>query len=238
MELIQLSQPSKSLHFPYQTLVFATVWDLASLNIVLGLNSEASKPFKAIATALWAFTAYYDEELTTVYGVEFGFDSNFTAKVASAGAHGTKIEDIIPARGLGQGIEKSLYPLDEQIHRLKLAVRSVADAGLPDIVINAHCDVFALQDDLKLNHETCMKEAVKRGKGYLDARRGYGAGFTEGDVQTAIRLGQTRAALSVLQLAKLGVARINVGSGLFQIAMNAAKKSAISVLEGGLLEEV
>lgn len=26
-----------------------------------------------------------DEELTTVYGVEFGFDSNFTAKVASAG---------------------------------------------------------------------------------------------------------------------------------------------------------
>lgn len=57
-------------------------------------------------------------------------------------------------------------------------------------------------------------------------------------MQTAIRLGQTRAALSVLQLAKLGVARINVRSGLFQIAMNAAKKSAISVLEGGLLEEV
>ncbi|KAF5704959.1 carboxyphosphonoenolpyruvate phosphonomutase [Fusarium globosum] len=136
MELNQLSQTLKPFHVPYQTLVFANVWDLASLNIVLGLNSEASKPFKAIATALWVFAAYY---------------------------------------------------------------------------------------------------------------RGYGAGFTEDDKQTlikeldgrvSIRLGQTRAALLVSQLAKLRVARINVGPSLFQVAMNAAKKSDVNVLEGGILEEV
>ncbi|KAF5625467.1 hypothetical protein F25303_11367 [Fusarium sp. NRRL 25303] len=58
------------------------------LNMVLGLNSEASKPVKAIATALWAFAASLrkeDGELTMVHGVEFGFDSNFTGKVSSAG---------------------------------------------------------------------------------------------------------------------------------------------------------
>lgn len=58
------------------------------------------------------------------------------------------------------------------------------------------------------------------------------------DDRVAIRLGQTRAALSVSQLAKLWVVRINVGPSLFQIAMNVAKKSDISVLEGGLLEKV
>ncbi|KAG5824952.1 hypothetical protein H9Q74_004936 [Fusarium xylarioides] len=171
-----------------------------------------------------------------------------------AGAHGANIEDSIPARGLEQGIEHSLHPLSEQIRRLQLVARAAAAAGLPDFVINARCDVFALGDGANLNHETRMKEAVRRVKAYLDAGattvflwREYGVGFTQVDVQTlvkeldgrvAIRLGQTRAALSVSKLAKLGVARISIGPSLFQIAMNAAKRSALSVFEGGRLEEV
>lgn len=280
MESNKLAQTLKSLHIPSQPLIFANVWDLASLNMVLCLNSEVSKPVKAIATASWSFAASLgikDEELTMEQNL--ASIRNLAATVASAdlplsvdlqdgcgsrlreavseaiqaGAHGANIEDSIPARGLRQGIEKSLYPLNEQIRRLKLAVRAAADAGLPDFVINARCDEFALKDDLNLNNETRMKEAVRRGKAYLDAGattvffwRGYGTGFTEGDVQTlvkeldgrvAIRLGQTRAALSVSQLAKLGVARISIGPSLFQIAMNAAKKSALGILEGGRLEE-
>ncbi|KAF4440276.1 carboxyphosphonoenolpyruvate phosphonomutase [Fusarium acutatum] len=281
MESNQLAQTLKSLHIPSQPLIFANVWDLPSLNMVLCLNSEASKPVKAIATASWAFAASLcikDEELTMEQNLasirnlaatvasaglplsvdlQDGYGSRLREAVTQAiqaGAHGANIEDSIPARGLKQGIEHSLYPLSEQIRRLQLAVRAAVDAGLPDFVINARCDVFALKGHLNLNNEMCMKEAVRRGKAYLDAGAttvffwcGYGAGFTEGDVQTlvkeldgrvAIRLGQTQAALSVSQLAKLGVARISVGPSLFQIAMDAAKKSAISVLEGGRLEDV
>ncbi|PNP81017.1 hypothetical protein FNYG_05484 [Fusarium nygamai] len=281
MESNNLAQTLKSLHIPSQPLIFANVWDLASLNMVLSLNSNALRPVKAIATASWAFAASLgikDEDLTMEQNLasirniaatvasaglplsvdlQDGYGSRLREAVTQAiqaGAHGANIEDSIPAHGLGEGVEHSLYPLSEQIRRLQLAVKAAADAGLPDFVINARCDIFALEDAANLNHETRMKEAVRRGKAYLDAGattvffwRGYGAGFTEADVQTlvkeldghvAIRLGQTREALSVSQLAKLGVARISIGPSLFQIAMDAAKRSALSVLEGGRLEEV
>ncbi|EWG49007.1 hypothetical protein FVEG_08634 [Fusarium verticillioides 7600] len=264
------AQTLKSLHIPSQPLIFAKVWDLASLNMVLSLSSETSKPVKATATASWAFAASLgveDEELTmeqnlasirnlaaraTSAGLPLSVDLQdgygFRLREAvnqafQAGAHGANIEDSIPARGLGQGIEHSLYP-----------VKATADAGPPDFVINARCDVFALEDVANLNHETRMKESVRRGKAYLDAGattvffwRGYGAGFTEADVQTlvkeldghvAIRLGQTPEALSVSQLAKLGVTRISIGPSIFQMAMDAAKRSALNFLEGGRLGEV
>ncbi|RBR15205.1 hypothetical protein FVER53590_08634 [Fusarium verticillioides] len=256
------AQTLKSLHIPSQPLIFANVWDLASLNVVLSLSSKTSKPVKATATASWAFAASLgveDEELTmernlasirnlaaraTSAGLPLSVDLQdgygFRLREAvnqafQAGAHGANIEDSIPARGLGQGIEHSLY-------------------RPPDFVINARCDVFALEDVANLNHETRMKESVRRGKAYLDAGattgffwRGYGAGFTEADVQTlvkeldghvAIRLGQTPEALSVSQLAKLGVTRISIGPSLFQMAMDAAKRSALNFLEGGRLGEV
>ncbi|KAG9496133.1 hypothetical protein J7337_012712 [Fusarium musae] len=250
------AQTLKSLHIPSQPLIFANVWDLASLNLVLSLNSETSKPVKATATASWAFAAspgVEDEELTmeqnlasirnlaaraTSAGLPLSVDlqdgygfrlREAVTQALQAGAHGANIEDSIPAR-------------------------APADAGLPDFVINARCDVFALKDVANLNHETRMKESVRRGKAYFDAGattvffwRGYGAGFTEADVQTlvkeldghvAIRLGQTPEALSVSQLAKSGVTRIGIGPSLFQMAMDAAKRSALNFLEGGRLGEL
>ncbi|KAF5717560.1 C6 transcription factor [Fusarium mundagurra] len=128
--------------------------------MVLSLSSEASKTVKSIATASWAFAASLgidDEELTMEQNL--ASIRNLAATVASAvtqviqvGAHGVNIEDNIPARGIEQGIEHSLHPLSEQIRRLQLAVRAAADGGLPDFAINAHCDVFALKDDLNLDN--------------------------------------------------------------------------------------
>ncbi|KAF5558765.1 C6 transcription factor [Fusarium phyllophilum] len=164
--------------------------------MVLSLNSEASKLVKAIATASWAFAASLgikDEELTMEQNLasirniavtvasaglplyvdlQDGYGSRLREAVTQAiqaGAHGANIEDIIPARGLEQGTEHSLHPLSEQIRRLQLVARAAADAGLPDFVINARCDVFALEDGANLNHETRIKEAVRRVKAYLDA---------------------------------------------------------------------
>ncbi|KAF4497882.1 C6 transcription factor [Fusarium agapanthi] len=263
MESNKLARTSKSLHIRSQSLIFANVWDLASLNMVLCLDSEASKPVKAIATASWAIAASLgmkDKDLTMEHNLasirslaptvasaglplsvdlQDGYGSHLREAVTKAiqvEAHGANIEDSIPDRSLGQGIEHSLYPLSEQIARLQLA-------GLPD-----------LKDDAGLDKETRMKEALKCGKAYLDAGattvffwRGYGTGFTKGEVQTLvnelggcveIRLVQARGALSTSDLGKLGVARISIGPSLFQIAMHAAKKSALSILEGGCLEQV
>ncbi|KAF5605579.1 C6 transcription factor [Fusarium pseudoanthophilum] len=189
--------------------------------MVLSLNSEASKPVNAIATASWAFAASL-AGLPLSVDLQDGYGSRLREAVTQAiqaGAHGANIEDSIPAHGLGQGVEHPLCPLSEQIRRLQLAVKAAADEGLPDFVINARCDVFALKDGPNLRSEARLEEEIRRGKAYLGAGattaffwRGYGAGFTEADVQilvggldghVAIRLGQTREALSVSQLAKL-----------------------------------
>ncbi|KAF5552767.1 C6 transcription factor [Fusarium napiforme] len=212
--------------------------------MVLSLNSEASKPGKAIATASWAFAASLgikDEELTLEQ--HLASIRNITATVASAGlplpddlqegygsrlreavtqaiqagAHGANIEDSIPAHGLGHGVEHSLCPLGEQICRLQLAVKAAADEDLPDFGINARCDVFALKDGPNLHSEARLKEAIRphnlAGATTVFFWRGYGAGFREAD------------------LAKLGVARISIGRSLFQITMDAAKKSALMSFE-------
>ncbi|KAF4443196.1 hypothetical protein F53441_11505 [Fusarium austroafricanum] len=281
MEANELAQTLKPLHVPYYPIIFANVWDTASLNMVLSLNSDKSKPVRAIATASWAFAASLgirDEELTMEQNLDTirrlaaatrltglplsvdlqdGYGSRIVEAVSGAvlvGAHGANLEDSIPSQGLGKGVEESLYPLNEQISRLRLALQAAAGAGVPDFVINARCDVFALGGVSGFGNEERMKEAVKRGKAYLEAGattvfywRGYEAGLTESEVRelvkeldgrVAVRLGQTKGALSTSDLGKLGVARISIGPSLFQIAMHAAKKSALSVLQGGQLEEV
>ncbi|KAL4725757.1 hypothetical protein ACLX1H_007910 [Fusarium chlamydosporum] len=275
MEANMLTQTFKSLHTPYYPLILANVWDVASLSMVLSLNSEPSQPVRAIATASWAFAASLgieDEELTLeqnlaairniapairraglplTVDLQDGYGPRIREAAAAAmlaGAHGANLEDSIPSQGHKNGVEKLLYPISEQTHRIRLALQAATEAGDADFVINARCDVFALDDDSGLNHSKCMKEAVERGKAYLEAGattvffwRGYGAGFTKKEVRelvrelngrVAIRLGQTKEALSTSELGNLGVARISVGPSLFQIAMHAAKQSALSILQG------
>ncbi|WZH48349.1 phosphoenolpyruvate phosphomutase-domain-containing protein [Fusarium acuminatum] len=260
----------KSLHIPHHPLVLSNVRDVASLNAVLGINTEDSQPVKAIATASWAFAAALgikDEDLTmeqnlsaTRYlsptvaraglplsvDLQDGYGSRIQEAVqqaVEAGAQGANLEDSIPSQGLGNGTEGSLYSLS-----------AASDAGCPDFVINARCGIFALGYVPGLENNTRIQEAVKRGKAYLEAGattvfywRGYGAGMTEDEVcklvdelvgRVAIRLGQTKSALSVAKLGKIGVSRISVGPSLFQIAMHAAKPSAMDVLQGGQLREI
>lgn len=277
----ELAKTLESLHIPHHPLIFANVWDIASLNTVLSINTEDSKPVKAIATASWAFAAALgikDEDLTMEQNLsairclapivaraglplsvdlQDGYGSRIQEAVMQAvqvGAHGGNLEDSIPSQGLGDGIEGSLYFISYQTKRIRLACQAASDAGCPDFVINARCDVFALGDVPGLDSDTRIQEAVKRGKAYLEAGattifywRRYGAGMTEEEVcklveelggRVAIRLRQIKNALSVAELGKIGVARISVGPSLFQIAMHAAKQSTIDLLQGGHLQEV
>ncbi|RFU79273.1 hypothetical protein TARUN_2985 [Trichoderma arundinaceum] len=192
----QSAQALKALHKPGSPIVFSNVWDPSSLNAIVSLNSESSKPVKALATASWAIAATLgikDEELTMVQNLEAiskiaplaeqaglplsvdlqdGYGDFIIAAVTAAveyGAAGANIEDSIPSAGFGKGISGSLYKLDDQVARLKRALDAAKEAGAPDFALNARCDVFRLDASPDLSYETRLAEALKRGKAYLAA---------------------------------------------------------------------
>ncbi|KAL7934017.1 phosphoenolpyruvate phosphomutase domain-containing protein [Trichoderma chlorosporum] len=244
----QSAQTLKALHKPGSPLVLSNIWDVSSLNAITSLNSEqASKPVKALATASWAIAASLgikDEELTMVQNLEAisriaplaekaglplsvdlqdGYGDLISAVVTAAveyGAAGANLEDSIPSAGFGKGISGSLYKLEDQAARLKRAVDAAKDAGAPDFVINARCDVFRLEaPDLSL--ETRLAEAIKRGKAYLEAGAttvfffGGPNGMTSDSVKTlvkeldgkvAVMLSGKPGSLTTSDLANLGVA--------------------------------
>lgn len=274
-----LAQTLNSLHVPSSPIVFPNIWDLASLNAILSLNTPTSRPVKAVATASWAFAASLgikDEELTLEQnlaaiqkivpavqkaGLPLSVDLqdgygdqivNVVRRAVEMGAHGANIEDSIPAEGFGKGIEGSLYGMNDQVTRLKMALKAARDAGCPDFALNARCDVFVLSPSSDLTDEVRMKEAITRGKAYLDAGAttvfywGGPRGLRDAEIKAlvkelggkvAVKLGQGDGVLSTKELGEMGVARISVGPSLFTIAMEAAKNSALDILQGGNLCE-
>lgn len=170
-----------------------------------------------------------------------------------AGVVGANIEDSIPQAGFAAGIAGSLYPLDEQIRRLRIAASAAEAAGCRDFVINARCDVFCLEDGSKppLDDDTLLVEAVARGKAFLEAGAAtvfYWGGpqrrMTKAHVQRLVQELNGRVAVqltayasnpTVAELAELGVARISVGPALYRIAIDAIQNAASSIFCQGKL---
>jgi 2-methylisocitrate lyase-like PEP mutase family enzyme len=271
----------KALHVPSSPIIFTNIWDIASLNTLISLNDGDLQPVKAVASASWAVAATLgvkDEELSAEQNLDFisrigpicraaglplsvdvqdGYGDKIESVVTDvvrAGASGANIEDSIPSAGFDHGIEGSLYPLDEQVRRLKAALRAAHDAGCPDFVLNARCDVFKLSEEPSLTDEVRMKEAIARGKAYLEAGAttifywgGSGRGLHTAEVETlvkelggkvAVKLSRGSSALTPDQLCKIGVARISVGPELFRSAMEAFKKDALTIYSGASLAAI
>ncbi|GFP55689.1 hypothetical protein ACSS6W_008930 [Trichoderma asperelloides] len=272
----QLAQELKALHKPGSPLVLSNVWDVSSLNTILSLNSESSKPVKALATASFAIAAtlgIQDEELSMVQNLEAiskiaplaeqagiplsvdiqdGYGDLITAVVTAVveyGAAGANIEDSIPSAGFDKGISGSLYKLEDQVVRLKRALDAAKEAGAPDFVLNARCDAFRLAPSPDLTYEIRLAEAIKRGKAFLEAGAttvfywgGQGQGLTSETVKTLVKeldgkvaviMSGAPGSLTTADLAKLGVARISVGPGLYLAAINAVKTVASRMFSGG-----
>lgn len=268
----------KALHTPSSPIIFPNVWDLASFNAVTSLNTSTSKPVKAIATASWAIAATLgikDEDLTLEQNLDAisriaplcrfaglplsadlqdGYGDQIADVVTTAvtiGVVGANIEDSIPSAGFNKGVSGSLYGVDDQIQRLKTALSAATEAGCPDFVLNARCDIFRLENEI--DEEEKMQEAIKRGKVYLDLGAttvfywgGSGRGIRTAQVErlvkeldgrVAVKLSDSADALTTAELAKIGVARISVGPSLFLVAQNAIKKAALSILGGGSLAD-
>lgn len=180
-----------------------------------------------------------------------GYGSRIVEAVTSAveaGAHGANLEDSIPAEGFGKGISGSLYGVEEAVSRIRTALKTAAEAGCPDFTLNARCDVFVLAASEELDDDTRLEEALRRGRAYLDAGATtvfyWGAALNTEHIKTLVAKLDGRVAISqdmgpgaasTAALAELGVARISVGPKLHLIAMEAMKKSALSILQGGNL---
>lgn len=267
----------KKLHEPKSPIILANIWDVASLHSLLTLNTSQSQPVQAIATASWAIAealGIRDEELTAdqnldtisriaphvhAAGLPLSVDlqdgygdaiADVITRAVRLGAVGANIEDSIPSRGFAGGIEGSLYGVEEQTARLRTALRAAREAGCADFVVNARCDVFRLERPVpEPDDETTLREAVRRGKAYLEAGAttvfywgGSGRGLRTSEVErlvreldgrVAVKLGAGPGAMTTKGLGELGVARISIGPSLFLVAMKAVKDAAGVVLTGG-----
>jgi len=266
----------KALHKPGHPIVLANIYDLSSLNALLSLNktSESSGgPVLAIATASYAIAescGVRDEDLTyeqnfaaiapigrlvrqenlpLTVDLQDGYGDRLVETVQTAiklGAAGANFEDSIPSRGYSQGIEGSLRPLEVAVERIKTALKTAAEVGAPDFVINARTDVMRLSP----LPQNALEETIRRGKAFLQAGAttvfvwGGPRGLRTAEVERlvkefdgmlAVKLGDGQDALTVRELADIGVARISVGPSLWFLSMKAFKEGATRILEGGRL---
>ncbi|WP_328299752.1 isocitrate lyase/phosphoenolpyruvate mutase family protein [Streptomyces sp. NBC_00435] len=156
-------------------------------------------------------------------------------EVVSLGAVGINLEDSKAAGG-------PLHTAAEQAGRIRAARAAAAGAGLPELVINARTDVFLFGIGEESGR---LSDVLARIEAYAAA--GADGIFVPGllDLDT---LGQiARGPLpvnvmagpggpSVAELAKAGVRRVSVGTGVAQAAYTAARTAAVEVLEQGTYE--
>lgn len=276
--LKRLHQPSKPIVLP-NIWDIPSLKALLSLNDVAATDDPASRPVKAVATASYAVAeslGVKDEDLTfeqnfaaieriaplvravnlpLTVDLQDGYGARIEEAVAAAvrlGAAGANIEDSIPSAGFDNGIDGSLYGLEEQLDRLTRVFSAARAAGCPDFVLNARCDVFRLEPACAGDDPAVLKEAVRRGRAYLNAGATtvfyWGGGGVKGrglrtsevetlvrdlDGRVAVKLGEKADSLTVSDLAKFGVARISVGPSLYAKAMAAVKVWASNILTGG-----
>lgn len=243
----------KALHVPGKPLVLANVYDILSAQAIAQLPG-----CKALATASYAvaaangvtdddmdmetnlraskaiakIAAEFNKPLTIDIQDTYGKNLRQTiAALVDYGVHGVNLEDV------DKGSQK-LYSQDEAVDRIKLTLKTAAENGVKDFVVNARCDVLVRGGELS--------EVLQRGKAYLAAGAttvfvwgGSGRGVSRDEIKTMVKEfdGRLNVAmkmvdgLNVKELSELGVARISVGPQLQFIAMAAYAEEARKILE-------
>jgi len=250
----EVAKRFKQMHVPGSPVVLVNVYDAASANKLL-----ETKAAKAVGTASYAIAATQgvsDDDLTfeqnlaairtigtvtsrakipLTVDVQDGYDDvAATIKaIIQAGAVGCNIEDLNNAKN-------TLRSKDEAANRIKLALKTARDAGVPDFVVNARSDV--------LNFDGTIGDALDRAQAYLAAgattafiwggAKGRGLRTEEvkqlvdglgGRLNVMMALGPNK--LTVSELKEIGVARISVGPGAFMAAMKAFGETATALLK-------
>ncbi|KAE8156895.1 phosphoenolpyruvate phosphomutase-domain-containing protein [Aspergillus tamarii] len=158
-------------------------------------------------------------------------------ELINLGAVGCNIEDL-------DGTTGQLRPLSEAVARIELAVRTAAELGVPDFVVNARTDVLG---DNTGGKPGSIQDAIERGRAFLRAGActvfvwggAGGRGVSREEIKELVVAFQGRlnvklvlrdGFLTVPEVKELGVARISLGPELYRAAMSGFKEKADAVL--------
>jgi 2-methylisocitrate lyase-like PEP mutase family enzyme len=157
-------------------------------------------------------------DLEAGYGLPAG---ELVERLHAAGAVGCNLEDT------------DHHGPDVLVPAVTHAARVAAVKGAGDVVVNARVDVFARRIGTP---EEQLAAGTDRARRYLDAGADCVYPITLADeaaiasfveaVEGPVNILARPGAPDVATLARLGVARISVGSGLFRTAMGAARAAA------------
>ncbi|MGC9537119.1 isocitrate lyase/phosphoenolpyruvate mutase family protein [Streptomyces sp. UG1] len=158
--------------------------------------------------------------------------------VVAAGAAGINLED-------SKAVGGPLFTAAEQADRIAAARAAATEAGLPELVINARTDVYVFGIGEESGR---LEDVLARAAAYAEA--GADGIFVPGLLDLAV-LGELagRSPLpvnamagpggpSVAELAKAGVRRVSVGTGVAQAAYTAARRATLELLGAGTYEEL
>lgn len=245
----------RALHSPDHPLALPNAWDVASARLIEAAGAAAIATTSA--GVAWSLGAADGDELdreqaiALVARIAAAVDVPVTADIESGFADSADgvaetIAAVIDAGAVGVNLEDShhggpspLRSADQQAERIA-AARRAADAAEVPLYINARTDIFLRGVGPK---ESRLQDTLDRAAAYLAA--GATGIFVPGVVDPAIvasLVDGIDAPLNILagpgaptvpELAKLGVARVSLGSGVAEAAYAVAKRTAEELLTAG-----
>lgn len=250
----------RQLHRGPNVLILPNAWDVASARIF----EDAGFPAIATTSAGIAYSLGYadgqhiprEEMMARIGRIARAVHVPVTADIEAG--YGSAIEDVakttcelvqlgVAGMNLEDGSSDPSRPLigfELAVERIKAARQAAADVRA-EIVINARTDVFLLPGS---NPEDDYSEAVRRLLAFRDA--GADCVFAPGlkDPETIARLAKAvECPLNILagpgtpsipQLAKLGVARVSVGSGPMRATLGLLRRLAEELKTSGTYSEM
>jgi len=235
------------LHRDPKLLTVVNVWDVVSATTVAAVEGTS-----ALATASHSIAAtfgYEDGEnipldlmLEMVGRIVSATDLPVTADLK--GGYGDPAETIRRAIGIGvvgANIEDQLRPVKEAAANVENMMKVAEQEGV-DFVLNARTDAFARARDR--DPAESLKDAVERGKAFLDAGAPVvfvPARLDEAQVATLVdAFGPQRLTMigipgtpALARLEELGVARVSYGPMAQNVALTALQELVEEVHRGG-----
>lgn len=252
----------RSLHKQGDPLILLNAWDAGSARLIEQAGAKAIATTSAgVALALgypdgqklpWPEQIANVRRIARVVRLPISADveSGYAASPArlqhnigeliDAGAVGLNLEDATD-QSTPTVRKKNLFPLDQQLASLR-AVRDAGEKKGVPIVINARTDAYWA--DSTEPEEDRIAETIRRGRAYIEA--GADCIFIPGattlslikrlvdEIGAPVNILAGKGAPSVAELARAGVARISVGSGLFRSAYARAQQAAAEVFQTGV----
>src|SRR6478735_7992410 len=235
------------LHQAPELLTVVNVWDVISARVVADVEGTT-----ALATASHSIAATYGYEdgenipldlmLEMVGRIVAATDLPVTADLE--GGYGDPAETIRRAIGVGvvgANIEDQMRPLKEAAGNVEKIMKVAEQEGV-DFVLNARTDAFARARDR--DPAESLKDAVERGKAFLDAGAPVvfvPARLGEEQVSTLVdAFGPQRLSMigipgttPLARLEELGVARVSYGPMSQNVALTALQELVEEVHRGG-----